>query len=62
MSAETNYFPTSISQKSSSDASNFDPEFTMERVALSRTDKDVLDSINQKQFRGFSFTNPKMGN
>lgn len=48
--------------KSSSDASNFDPEFTMERVALSRTDKDVLDSINQKQFRGFSFTNPKMGN
>lgn len=46
--------------KSASDASNFDPEFTMERVALSRTDKEILDSINQKQFRGFSFTNPKM--
>lgn len=46
--------------KSASDASNFDPEFTMEKVALTPTDKRVLESINQHQFRGFSFTNPMM--
>jgi len=46
--------------KSSKDASNFDPEFTMEKVALTPTDKRLLDSINQVQFKGFSFTNPQM--
>ncbi|XP_033116575.1 protein kinase C delta type-like [Anneissia japonica] len=46
--------------KSASDASNFDPEFTMEKVQLTPTDKKIVDSINQKQFRGFSFTNPQM--
>ncbi|XP_022109697.1 protein kinase C delta type-like isoform X1 [Acanthaster planci] len=46
--------------KSASDASNFDPEFTMEKVALSVIDRQVLETINQNQFRGFSFTNPMM--
>ncbi|XP_070557525.1 protein kinase C delta type-like [Ptychodera flava] len=46
--------------KSGKDASNFDPEFTMEKVALTPTDKRLLDSINQIQFKGFSFTNPQM--
>ncbi|XP_041458609.1 protein kinase C delta type-like isoform X2 [Lytechinus variegatus] len=46
--------------KSDGDASNFDPEFTMEKVALSPTDTSMLSSINQRQFRGFSFTNPTM--
>ncbi|XP_071960952.1 protein kinase C delta type-like [Antedon mediterranea] len=46
--------------KSASDASNFDPEFTMEKVQLTPTDKKIVESINQKQFRGFSFTNPQM--
>ncbi|XP_002740313.1 protein kinase C delta type-like [Saccoglossus kowalevskii] len=46
--------------KSAKDASNFDPEFTMEKVVLTPTDPRLLDSINQVQFKGFSFTNPHM--
>ncbi|XP_033647150.1 protein kinase C delta type-like isoform X2 [Asterias rubens] len=46
--------------KSASDSSNFDPEFTMEKVALSMIDRQILESMNQNQFRGFSFTNPMM--
>ncbi|XP_071486841.1 protein kinase C delta type-like isoform X1 [Diadema antillarum] len=46
--------------KGDGDAGNFDPEFTMEKVGLTPTDTSMLSSINQRQFRGFSFTNPTM--
>jgi len=43
-------------QKSDSDISNFDTDFTMERVTLTPPDKDLLKTMNQKLFQGFSFT------
>ena len=46
--------------KSASDVSNFDSDFTMERPQLSRTDEDLLKTIQQSVFAGFSFTNPAM--
>ena len=43
-------------QKSDSDISNFDSDFTMEKVTLTPGDKDLLKTMNQKLFAGFSFT------
>ncbi|XP_052213736.1 protein kinase C-like 1 [Dreissena polymorpha] len=42
--------------KSDSDISNFDTDFTMERVALTPPDKELMKTMNQKLFQGFSFT------
>ncbi|XP_052779349.1 protein kinase C delta type-like isoform X2 [Mya arenaria] len=42
--------------KSDSDISNFDTDFTMERVTLTPPDKDLLKTMNQRLFQGFSFT------
>ena len=46
-----------IFQKSDSDISNFDKDFTMEKAQLTPpADKELLKIMNQKVFHGFSFT------
>ncbi|XP_032996631.1 protein kinase C delta type [Lacerta agilis] len=45
--------------KSASDYSNFDREFLSEKPRLSYSDKNLIDSMDQSAFAGFSFTNPK---
>ncbi|XP_023240970.1 putative protein kinase C delta type homolog isoform X4 [Centruroides sculpturatus] len=42
------------------DVSNFDCNFTLEKPVLSPIDQEIMDSMDQEQFRGFSYTNPKM--
>lgn len=37
---------------------NFDADFTKEEPVLTPTDVAVVRSINQDEFRGFSFVNP----
>ncbi|KHJ92945.1 protein kinase domain protein [Oesophagostomum dentatum] len=44
--------------KSRRDANNFDADFTKEEPVLTPTDPAVVRSINQEEFRGFSFVNP----
>ncbi|ETN77341.1 phorbol esters/diacylglycerol binding domain protein [Necator americanus] len=44
--------------KSRRDANNFDADFTKEDPVLTPTDPAVVRSINQEEFRGFSFVNP----
>ncbi|XP_043934107.1 protein kinase C delta type isoform X2 [Protopterus annectens] len=46
--------------KSPNDCSNFDKEFLSEKPRLSHTDKNLIDSMDQTAFAGFSFINPKM--
>ncbi|XP_022240999.1 putative protein kinase C delta type homolog, partial [Limulus polyphemus] len=43
-----------------SDARNFDTDFTMEKAVLTTVDFQILASIDQEQFKGFSYTNPNM--
>ncbi|XP_022250234.1 protein kinase C-like 1 [Limulus polyphemus] len=43
-----------------SDASNFDSNFTMEKAVLTPIDSQFLASMDQQQFKGFSYTNPDM--
>ncbi|XP_065605592.1 protein kinase C delta type isoform X2 [Cyrtonyx montezumae] len=45
--------------KSASDYNNFDREFLNEKAKLSYSDKNLIDSMDQSAFDGFSFTNPK---
>uniref|UniRef100_A0A8V1A7C0 protein kinase C n=1 Tax=Gallus gallus TaxID=9031 RepID=A0A8V1A7C0_CHICK len=45
--------------KSASDYNNFDREFLNEKPKLSYSDKNLIDSMDQSAFAGFSFTNPK---
>lgn len=45
-------------QKHPLDTKYFDKTFTRERVRLTPIDKDILQSMNQAQFEGFSYTNP----
>lgn len=45
--------------KSPSDYSNFDAEFLNEKPKLSFSDKNLIDSMDQTAFHGFSFVNPK---
>ncbi|XP_055319826.1 serine/threonine-protein kinase pakA-like [Sitodiplosis mosellana] len=40
------------------DTQYFDKTFTRERVRLTPIDKDILQSIDQHQFQGFTYTNP----
>lgn len=47
-------------QKSPSDCSNFDREFLSEKPRLSQGDKNLIDSMDQSAFAGFSFVNPNM--
>uniref|UniRef100_A0A8C9YDV5 Protein kinase C n=1 Tax=Sander lucioperca TaxID=283035 RepID=A0A8C9YDV5_SANLU len=48
--------------KSPSDCSNFDREFLSEKPRLSHADKNLIDSMDQAAFAGFSFINPKLEN
>ncbi|XP_061474012.1 protein kinase C delta type [Rhineura floridana] len=45
--------------KSASDYNNFDREFLSEKPRLSYSDKNLIDSMDQAAFAGFSFINPK---
>lgn len=46
-------------QKSASDASNFDEDFTNEKAQLTPVhDKNLLASIDPEAFLNFSYTNP----
>ena len=49
-----------VLQRDPSDVSNFDTDFTMEKAALTPPDKDLLKTMDQAVFSGFSFTNPDM--
>ncbi|XP_035231916.1 uncharacterized protein LOC118203737 isoform X3 [Stegodyphus dumicola] len=40
------------------DTSNFDHNFTMDSATLSPVDSEILASMDQEQFKGFSYTNP----
>lgn len=46
--------------KSPSDCSNFDREFLSEKPRLSHADKNLIDSMDQAAFAGFSFVNPTL--
>ncbi|XP_078517760.1 protein kinase C delta type isoform X3 [Lissotriton helveticus] len=46
--------------KSPGDYNNFDREFLSEKPRLSYSDKNLIDSMDQSAFHGFSFINPKM--
>ncbi|KAM9099148.1 protein kinase C delta type [Sarcophilus harrisii] len=45
--------------KSAGDFNNFDREFLSEKARLSYSDKNLIDSMDQTAFAGFSFVNPK---
>ncbi|MGH0187275.1 UNVERIFIED_CONTAM: hypothetical protein FKN15_024127 [Acipenser sinensis] len=49
-----------LSGQTKNDCSNFDKEFLSEKPRLSHTDKNLIDSMDQTAFSGFSFINPKM--
>lgn len=51
--------PILCPQKSPGDYSNFDQEFLSEKARLSYSDKNLIDSMDQTAFAGFSFVNPK---
>lgn len=53
-------FLTCHPQKSPSDCSNFDREFLSEKPRLSHADKNLIDSMDQAAFAGFSFINPRL--
>lgn len=44
-------------QKNKKDALNFDAEFTKEDPILTPVNSEVVRSINQEEFKGFSFIN-----
>lgn len=44
-------------QKSKKDALNFDAEFTKEEPVLTPINSEVVQTINQEEFAGFSFIN-----
>ncbi len=44
--------------KSKKDACNFDSDFTNEKPALTPSDREAIESIDQSEFQGFSFINP----
>nr|XP_046240490.1 protein kinase C, delta b isoform X2 [Scatophagus argus] len=46
--------------KSPNDCSNFDREFLSEKPRLSHADKNLIDSMDQAAFAGFSFINPRL--
>nr|XP_023019141.1 protein kinase C [Leptinotarsa decemlineata] len=52
------YIAPEILQKSRKDVTNFDAEFTREEPVLTPVSNQVLQSINQDEFRGFSIMNP----
>ncbi len=51
-------FSSSSFQKGDKAVNNFDPDFTMEPAKLTPVEDELLRSMDQTQFRGFSFINP----
>ena len=45
-------------QRHALDVSYFDEAFTQEVAKLTPVNEDFLASVNQMQFKGFSYTNP----
>ena len=45
-------------QRHPMDVSNFDSAFTQDDALLTPVDPDFLETVEQQQFKGFSFTNP----
>ena len=52
------HFFSIFKQKNKRDVNNFDQDFTKEEPVLTPTPADVLKTINQDEFRNFSFVNP----
>ncbi|CAG5136427.1 unnamed protein product, partial [Candidula unifasciata] len=52
---------TILKGKNKTDANNFDRDFTSEDPVLTPVDPAVIKTINQDEFRGFSFVNPEYG-
>ena len=48
-------------QKNKRDVLNFDPEFTKEEPVLTPVNPEVVKTINQEEFKGFSFYNTDYG-
>ncbi|KAK7140372.1 hypothetical protein R3I94_012854 [Phoxinus phoxinus] len=48
--------------KTAEDVNNFDPDFTHEDPTLTPIDDDIIPSINQDEFRDFSFTSSELLN
>ncbi|KAG7238495.1 hypothetical protein INR49_030768 [Caranx melampygus] len=46
--------------KAPEDVNNFDPDFTQEEPTLTPIDDPLIPSINQEEFRNFSFTSPEL--
>nr|CAH0099921.1 unnamed protein product [Daphnia galeata] len=46
-------------QKHRKDVSNFDKQFTSEKLDLTPTDKLFMMNLDQNEFFGFSFLNPE---
>lgn len=46
-------------QKHRKDVSNFDKQFTSEKLDLTPTDKLFMMNLDQNEFLGFSFLNPE---
>ena len=44
-------------QKAKCDVNNFDQDFTKEDAVLTPTNSETIRSINQEEFKGFSYTN-----
>ena len=53
--------PSSPKQKNRKDVLNFDPEFTKEEPVLTPVNPEVVRTINQDEFAGFSFFNQDYG-
>ncbi|KAK0153468.1 Protein kinase C delta type [Merluccius polli] len=51
---------TQSGTKAPNDCSNFDREFLNEKPRFSHTDKNLIESMDQSAFNGFSFINPKL--
>ena len=48
-------------QKSKKDVLNFDQEFTKEDPVLTPVNPELIKTINQEEFQGFSFYNQEFG-
>jgi novel protein kinase C epsilon type len=53
--------PSKPKIKNKRDVLNFDPEFTKEEPNLTPVNPDVVKTIDQKEFEGFSFYNTDYG-
>ena len=47
-----------VFQRHPMDVSNFDSAFTQDDALLTPVDPEFLETVEQQQFKGFSFTNP----